>query len=140
MFQYYLQLQDLCEESAFRYCTETLLLLFIVVLCVLLVFVVALNGFFNGYIAVYVFSGHGVNHGSCTSDNIITAVIHHHPSVSTTIIAREVLAEQQGQFLVTDALLLDIVQTFTLFCFSSPSPCLFPPPHLSPYLSQRLQD
>ena len=46
MFQYYLQVQGLCEESAFRYCTGTLLLLFIGVLCVLLVFVVALNGLF----------------------------------------------------------------------------------------------
>ena len=82
MFQCYLQVQGLCEESTFRYCTETLLLLFIVVLCVLLVFVVALNGFFNGYIAVYVFSGHGVNHGSCTSDNIITTVIHQFPPPS----------------------------------------------------------
>jgi len=92
MFQYYLQVQGLCEESTFRYCTETLLLLFICVLCVCFVVVVALIGFFNGYIAIYVFSGHGVNHGSCTSD--ITTVIHHHLSVSTTIIAREVLAER----------------------------------------------
>ena len=62
MFQYYLQVQGLCEESIFRYCTEKLLLLFICVVCVLSVFVVvALNGFFNGYIAIYVFSGHGVN-------------------------------------------------------------------------------
>ena len=93
MFQYYLQVQDLCEESAFRCCTEALLLLFSGVLCVLLVFVAALMGFFNGYIAVYVFSGHGVNHGSCTSENIITTVIHHHPSVFATITAREVAAE-----------------------------------------------
>ena len=58
-----------------------------------IVFVVALMGFFNGYIAVYVFSGHGVNHGNCTSENIITTVIHHHPSVFATITAREVAAE-----------------------------------------------
>ena len=64
------------------------------VLCVcFVVVVVALIGFFNGYIAIYVFSGHGVNHGSCTSD-ITTVIRHHHLSVSTTIIAREVLAER----------------------------------------------
>ena len=85
----------------------------------------------------FVFSGHGVNHGSCTSDNIITTVIHHHPSVSTTIIAREVLAEQQGQFLVTDALVLDIVHRHSP-CSASllPLPASSPLP-ISPPISLR---
>ena len=54
-----------------------------------------------------VFSGHGVNHGSCTNDNINTiTVISHHPLPSSP--ARKVVVEQWGQFLVKDASVLDI--------------------------------
>jgi len=73
-YQYHLQVQGFCEESTYRYCTETLLLF---------------GGeggeflrkkhyIFYSYIDIYVFSGHGVNHGSCDV-NIIT-ISHHLPS------------------------------------------------------------
>ena len=88
-----------CEESTFRYCTEMLLL-----------FVVALMFFFfffNAFIAIYFFSGRGVNPGSCTNDNINTnTIISHYPLPSSP--ARKVVVEQWGQFLAKDASVLDI--------------------------------
>ena len=83
--------------------------------------------FFYACIAIYVFSGHGVNPGSCTNDNInTTTVISHHPLPSSP--ARKVVIEQWGQFLVKDASVLDICHRHST-CSHLSSLCLPHFPH-----------
>ena len=125
-YQYHLQVQGFCEESTDRYCTETLLLL----LGgggggVLLNFWEKNNYIFYSYIDICVFRAWSKPWQLWRQ--------HHHHQSSPTITAGKVVEEHWGQFLVKDALVLDMVHRH-----STCSASLLPHPAL-PHLPAALQ-
>ena len=122
-YQYHLQVQGLCEESTYRYCTETLLLGGGGGGCWIFEKKTLYFLFIHWHLCVF----------RAWSKPWQLWRQHHHHQSSPTITAGKVVEEHWGQFLVKDALLMDIVHRH-----STCSASLLPPPAL-PHLPAALQ-